>query len=282
MGWWWLATTSLLWSSDYRGLAHGIVWENEIPNGDIIMSGRLAGKTAFITGAAQGIGRAIAAAYQAEGAQVIASDMNPDTLALVASELGVETVVLDVTDRAAIEACAAKYDSVNILVNCSGVVANGTVLDCSDQDWDLSMAVNARAMFHTIAAFLPSMQAQGVGSIINIASIVSSLKGAVNRFAYGASKGAVLGLTKSVAIDYIGQGIRCNAICPGTTDSPSLQERLHATGDYEKAREDFINRQPMKRLGAVDEIAAVAVTLAGDESGFMTGTEIVIDGGWSI
>ena len=144
------------------------------------------------------------------------------------------------------------------------------------------MAVNARAMYHTIGAFLPSMLVQGVGSIINIASIVSSLRGAVNRFAYGASKGAVLGITKSVAIDFIEQGIRCNAICPGTIDSPSLQQRLHESGDYEAAREAFVNRQAMKRLGSVDEIAAVALTLAGDESGFMTGTEIIIDGGWSL
>jgi len=246
------------------------------------MSGRLAGKTAFITGAGQGIGRAIAEAFNSEGARVIASDINGDSLQKVSAELGVETVILDVTDRAAIDVCAAQFDAVNILVNCSGVVANGTVLDCNDTDWDLSMAVNARAMYHTIAAFLPSMQAQGTGSIINIASIVSALRGAVNRFAYGASKGAVLGITKSVAIDFIEQGIRCNSICPGTIDSPSLQERLHDSGDYEAAREEFINRQAMKRLGSVDEIAAVALTLAGDESGFMTGTEIIIDGGWSL
>tara|TARA_B110000977_G_scaffold131546_1_gene167604 strand:+ start:5269 stop:6012 length:744 start_codon:yes stop_codon:yes gene_type:complete len=247
------------------------------------MSGRLEGKTAFVTGAGQGIGRAIIEAFRDEGARVIASDINADTLNRVASELGIETVVLDVTNREAIETCAATFDAVNVLVNCSGVVANGTVLDCDEGDWDSSMAVNARSMYHTIAAFLPSMQAQGVGSIVNIASIVSSLKGAVNRFAYGASKGAVLGITKSVAIDFIEQGIRCNAICPGTTDSPSLQERLRANGgDCEVAREAFVNRQPMKRLGSVGEIASVAVMLAGDESAFMTGTEIVIDGGWSL
>jgi 2-dehydro-3-deoxy-L-fuconate 4-dehydrogenase len=246
------------------------------------MSGRLAGKTAFITGAGQGIGRAIAVAFHSEGARVVASDINPDTLQQLSSEFGIETAILDVTDRSAIEACAAQYDTVNVLVNCSGVVANGTVLDCDDKDWELSMAVNARAIYHTIAAFLPSMQAQGTGSIINIASIISAFRGAVNRFAYGASKGAVLGITKSVAIDFIEQGIRCNAICPGTIDSPSLQERLRATGDYEAAREEFVNRQAMKRLGSVDEIAAVALTLAGDESGFMTGTEIIIDGGWSL
>lgn len=246
------------------------------------MSQRLAGKTAFITGAGQGIGRAIAEAFKHEGARVIASDINPDSLQSVAAESGIETVVLDVTDRASITACAREFDSVNVLVNCSGVVPDGSVLACSDEDWELSLAVNARAMFHTIAAFVPQMQVLGCGSIINIASVVSSLHGAANRFAYGASKGAVLGITKSVAIDFIEQGIRCNAICPGTIDSPSLQERLKSTGDYEAAREAFVNRQPMKRLGTVDEIAAAATLLASDESAFMSGTEIVMDGGWSI
>jgi 2-keto-3-deoxy-L-fuconate dehydrogenase len=247
------------------------------------MNNRLAGKTAFITGAAQGIGRAVAQAFVAEGARVIASDINPKTLEeLAASGLAVETVQLDVTDKAGIVECAARFGDVNILVNCSGVVSNGTVLDCTDADWDISMAVNAKAMYHTIAAFIPGMLAQRDGAIINIASIVSGLRGAANRFAYGASKGAVLGITKSVAMDYVEEGIRCNAICPGTIDSPSLQERLHATGDYEAAREAFINRQPMKRLGTVEEIAAMALTLASPESAFMTGTEVVMDGGWSM
>ena len=247
------------------------------------MSNRLSGKTAFVTGAAQGIGRAVVQAFVAEGARVIASDINPTTLGeLATSGLTVETVLLDVTDKTGIARCAARFDDVNILVNCSGVVSNGTVLDCTDDDWDLRMAVNAKAMYHTIAAFLPGMLAQSDGAIINIASVVSGLRGAANRFAYGSSKGAVLGITKSVAMDYVEQGIRCNAICPGTIDSPSLQERLHATGDYEAARESFINRQPMKRLGTVEEIAAIALTLASPESAFMTGTEVVIDGGWSM
>ncbi|MDE0951190.1 MAG: SDR family oxidoreductase [Halioglobus sp.] len=246
------------------------------------MSGRLTGKTAFVTGAGQGIGLAITRAFLREGARVIASDINATALEQVAADLGVEIIQLDVTDGSGIEACAAKFDSVNVLVNCSGVVRNGTVLDCTDDDWELTMAVNATAIYHTIAAFLPGMLRQETGAIVNIASIVSSLHGAVNRFAYGASKGAVLGITKSVAIDYIEQGIRCNAICPGTIDSPSLQERLHETGNYEEAREAFINRQPMKRLGTVDEIAAIAITLASDEAGFMTGTEVCVDGGWSI
>ncbi|MEH6581344.1 MAG: SDR family oxidoreductase [Halioglobus sp.] len=247
------------------------------------MNNRLSGKTAFVTGAGQGIGRAVSQAFVAEGARVIASDINPKTLdELAATGLALETVQLDVTDKAGIAECAARFEDVNILVNCSGVVSNGTVLDCTDDDWDLSMAVNAKAIYHTIAAFLPGMLVQGDGAIVNIASVVSSLRGAANRFAYGSSKGAVLGITKSVAMDYVEQGIRCNAICPGTIDSPSLQERLHATGDYEAARETFINRQPMKRLGTVEEIAAVALTLASPESAFMTGTEVVMDGGWSM
>ena len=246
------------------------------------MSARLAGKTVFVTGAGQGIGRAITELFVSEGARVIASDINGEALQQVAADLGVETVQLDVTDKECIDSCAGQFNSVNVLVNCSGVVSNGTVLDCTDGDWDLSMAVNAKAIYHTIAAFLPSMLAQREGAIINIASVVSSLRGAVNRFAYGASKGAVLGITKSVAVDYVEQGIRCNAICPGTIDSPSLQERLHASGDYEAARETFVNRQPMKRLGKIEEIAGIALTLASPESAFMTGTEIVVDGGWSM
>ncbi|MFT4519226.1 MAG: 2-keto-3-deoxy-L-fuconate dehydrogenase [Halioglobus sp.] len=249
------------------------------------MSDRLTGKTAFVTGAAQGIGRAITEAYLREGAQVVASDINSATLQALADSHtgdGLQTIQLDVTDAVEVKHCAARFDTVNVLVNCSGVVKNGTVMDCSDADWEASMAVNTTAMFHTIAAFLPGMLAQQRGSIINIASIVSSLRGAVNRFAYGASKGAVLGITKSVAIDYIGQGIRCNAICPGTIDSPSLQQRLKDTGDYDQARETFTNRQPMGRLGTVEEVAAIAITLASEEAGFMTGTEILIDGGWGL
>jgi len=249
------------------------------------MNNRLMGKTAFVTGAAAGIGRAITESFLREGAQVIASDINATTLAEL-SEIenaqNLQTITLDVTDAAQVQHCAQQFEEVNVLVNCSGVVKNGTVLECSDADWDASMAVNATAMYHTIAAFVPGMLAQESGSIVNIASIVSSLRGAVNRFAYGASKGAVLGITKSVAIDYVEQGIRCNAICPGTIDSPSLQDRLRETGDYEKAREAFVNRQAMKRLGTVAEVAAIATMLASDESRFMTGTEVVVDGGWSL
>lgn len=246
------------------------------------MADRMKDKIAFVTGAGQGIGRAIVEAYQAEGAQVIASDINAATVGSLGELPNTTTEILDVTDHAAIEAIAAKYPGVNVLVNCSGVVANGTILDCTTEEWDRSMTVNARSIFHTISSFLPGMLEQRGGSIINIASIVSSLRGAVNRFAYGASKGAVLGITKSVALDYIEQGIRCNAICPGTVDTPSLQQRLRDTGDYEAARNAFVNRQPMARLGSVTEIAALAITLASEESAFMTGTEIVVDGGWSL
>ncbi|NND67133.1 MAG: SDR family oxidoreductase [Halioglobus sp.] len=246
------------------------------------MTSRLTGKVAFVTGAAQGIGLAIATEFLRQGAQVVAADINESALAAVGREHSFATCVLDVTDRAQIQECARRYPDTNVLVNCSGVVANGTVLHCTDDDWQRSLAVNTTAIYHTIAAFLPGMLQQGGGSIVNIASVVSSIQGAVNRFAYGSSKGAVLGITKSVAIDFIEQGIRCNAICPGTVDSPSLQERLHATGDYDAARAAFIGRQPMKRLGKVEEIAALAVTLASDEVAFMTGTELVVDGGWSI
>lgn len=247
------------------------------------MGDRLTGKTAFVTGAAQGIGRAIALAYIQEGAKVIAADLNEEALSELAKQHdGITALKLDVTDPHAIAASAEQYPTVNVLVNCCGVVCNGTVLDCKDSDWDMSMAVNAKAIYRTISAFLPGMLAQQSGSIINIASIVSSLKGAPNRFAYGSSKGAVIGITKSVAMDFVDKGIRCNAICPGTIDSPSLQQRLHDTGDYQSARTAFENRQPMKRLGKVEEIACLAVTLASDESAFMTGTEVVIDGGWSM
>ncbi len=246
------------------------------------MGQRLEGKFALVTGAGQGIGRAIVESYCRDGARVVATDINAVALEELKSNLAVETAVLDVTDPEAIARCAKTFGGINVLVNCSGVVANGTVLDCSEEDWGRSMAVNATAVYHMIAAFLPGMREQSNGCIINIASIVSSLRGAVNRFAYGASKGAVLGITKSIAIDFVEEGIRCNAICPGTIDSPSLQQRLHATGDYEAARKAFVGRQPMGRLGKIEEVAAAANMLASDESAFMTGTEIIIDGGWSL
>jgi 2-keto-3-deoxy-L-fuconate dehydrogenase len=242
---------------------------------------RLSGKTAFVTGAGQGIGRAICEHFHREGAVVIGADINQDTLRDLSSRLNIDTQILDVTNRVDVATAAEQFSDVNVLVNCSGVVAHGTVLDCSDSDWDRCFDVNARAIYYTTAAFLPRMRERGNGSIINIASIVSSLHSAANRFAYGASKGAVLGITKSIAVDFVAEGIRCNAICPGTIDSPSLQERLKSTGNYEQALRDFEERQPMKRLGSVEEIAAIASLLASDECPFMTGSEVVVDGGWS-
>ncbi len=244
------------------------------------MAGRLAGKTALVTAAAQGIGRASAEAFLREGARVIATDIADFTLE------GVETRYLDVTAPGAAEALAAELGHMDILFNCAGYVHQGTVLDCDDAAWDRSFAINATAMFHTIRAFLPGMLAGGGGSIINMASAVSSVKGVVNRFAYGASKAAVIGLTKSVAADFVTQGIRCNAICPGTVESPSLQERIQALalqrGESEAAiRQAFIARQPMGRLGTPLEIAALAVYLGSDESAFTSGAIHLIDGCWS-
>lgn len=246
------------------------------------MSGRLSQKTALITGAAQGMGYEIAKAFAAEGARVIATDINVKNITAVGAELACEAMRLDVGDGDAIAACAKRFPEVNVLVNCAGIVRNGTILDCSEEDWALSLQLNVTSMYRTIRAFLPSMLASQNGSIINIASVVSSVKGAANRCAYSSSKAAIIGLTKSVALDFIAQGVRCNSISPGTVESPSLQERMAASGDFETARQAFIDRQPMGRLGKPEEIAAVAVMLAADEAGFMTGTNVVIDGGWSI
>jgi 2-keto-3-deoxy-L-fuconate dehydrogenase len=239
---------------------------------------RLAGKTTLITGAAQGIGRATAELFAAEGATVWATDRDPQAL------IGLQGCVhrgLDVLDRAAIEAVIAEAGPLDALFNCAGLVAGGTILTGTDEDWHRSFDLNVTAMFHTIRAALPAMLENGGGSIVNMASVASSITGVPNRFAYGASKAAVIGLTKSVAADFVGRGIRCNAICPGTVDTPSLQGRLRATGDYEKASADFNARQPMGRLGQAHEIAALALYLASDESSFTTGQIHVIDGGWT-
>ena len=238
----------------------------------------LAGKVALVTAAAQGIGRATAERFAEAGARVVATDVNAN---LLAGLQGCETQLLDVTDSAAVNALAAELGAVDVLFNCAGFVHHGTILECDEDAWDFSFNLNAKAMHRTIRAFLPAMLAAGGASIINMASVASSLKGVPNRFAYSASKAAVIGLTKSVAADFITQGIRCNAICPGTVDTPSLQERLRATGNYEQARKDFVARQPMGRLGTAAEIAELALYLASDASALVTGQCHVIDGGWS-
>ncbi|NNG03444.1 MAG: SDR family oxidoreductase [Inquilinus sp.] len=245
-------------------------------------TGRLAGKRAVITAAGQGIGRASALAFAKEGAKVVATDVNEEALAGLAGEAALETRRLDVTDVAAIEALAAELGAVDVLFNCAGWVADGSILDCDDATWDRTFALNVTAMFHTIKAFLPAMLDAGGGSIVNMASLASSVKGVPNRFAYGASKGAVIGLTKAVAADYVSRGIRCNAICPGTVETPSLHDRMRAQGDFERARAAFVARQPMGRLGTAAEIAALAVYLASEESAYTTGGAHLIDGGWSM
>ncbi len=235
----------------------------------------------MVTAAAQGIGRATALAFAREGAKVWATDINADKVKDIAGER-IETMRLDVTDVAAVSAVAAHTGPVDILFNCAGYVADGALLDCELEDWDRSFELNVRAMMLVTRAFLPDMVRKRSGAIVNIASVASSLKGVKNRAAYSASKAAVIGLTKSVAMDYIGQGIRCNAICPGTVDTPSLQDRINAFEDAEEARRMFIARQPMGRLGTAEEIAEAAVYLASDEASFMTGQTLVVDGGLTL
>ena len=241
------------------------------------MSGRLAGKVALVTAAAAGIGRASAELFAAEGAIVHAVDIDEAALACLA---GCETHVADLTDAAAIAALAAPIGPVDILFNCAGHVHAGSILECDEDDWAFSNALNVTAMYRTIRAFLPGMLERGGGSIVNMSSIASSVKGIPGRFAYGATKAAVIGLTKSVAADFVARGIRCNAICPGTVDTPSLQQRLRDTGDYTAAREAFVARQPMGRLGRPEEVAALVLHLASDESAFTTGAIHIVDGGW--
>lgn len=241
---------------------------------------RLSGKTALITAAGQGIGRATVEAYVREGATVIAADINDASLAELA---GVDNVIprkLDVTDLEAVKAIAAEFPQIDILYNCAGFVHAGTILDCDEKDWEFSNALNVTAQYRLIRAVLPNMIKNGGGSIINMSSIASSIKGIPNRFAYCATKAAVIGLTKAVAADFVAQGIRCNAICPGTVETPSLLQRLHETGDFEKAYGDFTARQAMGRFGKPEELAALAVYLGSDESKFTTGHAHVIDGGW--
>jgi len=246
------------------------------------MSGRLAGKTAFITAAGQGIGRGAALAFAREGAQVWATDLNAKLLADLEGRDGIRTKALDVTDEAAIGKIAADVGQIDILFNCAGYVHHGTVLDCSNKDWDFAFNLNVRSMFWTSKAFLPGMLKKGGGSIINMSSIASSVKGLPNRFVYGATKAAVIGLTKSIAADYVKQGIRCNCIGPGTVETPSLGDRINAFADPVQAKKDFIARQPMGRLGTVDDITGILVFLASDESLFATGNMYSIDGGMTI
>ena len=248
------------------------------------MGNRLAGKTAFVTAAGQGIGRATVEAFAREGARVIATDLNEKLLEGLKGTPNVTTRRLDVLDAAAITTAAKEVGTVDVLFNGAGFVHAGTVLECTEAEWDLAFDLNARSMYRTIRAVLPGMLARGGGSIINVASVVSSVKGLPNRFVYAASKAAVIGLTKSVAADFVTRGIRCNAICPGTVESPSLRDRIAAQAQasgqtVEQVRAAFNARQPMGRVGTVAEIAALAVYLASDESSFTTGTTQICDGG---
>ncbi len=249
------------------------------------MAGRLAGKTAFCTAAAQGIGRATALAFAAEGATVIASDLNGAKVAEIAGP-NIRTFALNVLDLDAVNAAAKDVGDIDILFNCAGFVHQGSVLDATEEEWDFAFNLNARSHFRTIRAFLPGMIARGGGSIVNIASVAGSIKGIPNRAVYGASKAAVIGLTKAVAADTVKQGVRCNCICPGTVQSPSLNDRIAANaavaGSVEAARAAFIARQAMGRLGTAEEIAMMAVYLASDEAVFVTGQAMIIDGGISI
>jgi len=247
------------------------------------MSGRLAGKTIFATASGQGIGRAAALAFAREGASVWATDINEQTLATLAAESpAIQTRRLDATDGPAIAALAAEVGAVDVLFNAAGYVANGTILDCDEKDWDVSFNINVKSMYLVVKAFLPAMIAAGGGTIVNISSVAGAVTGVPNRFAYSATKAAVAGLTKAIARDFVEKGIRCNAVCPGTIDSPSLNERFRATGDYEGIRARFLERQPMRRFGTPEEVAMLCVYLASDEAAFATGQLWTLDGGWTM
>lgn len=243
-------------------------------------TGRLAGKTALITAAGQGIGRATAELFAREGATVWATDVDERALAGLDD---CRTAWLDVRDDAMVAEVIGAAGPLDVLFNCAGAVPSGSILECDDAQWAFAYDLNVTAMYRTIRAALPAMLAKGGGSsIVNMSSVASSIKGVPNRFSYGVTKAAVIGLTKAVAADYVGQGIRCNAICPGTVETPSLHERLRATGDYDAAWAAFTARQPIGRVGKAEEIAALALYLAADESGFTTGQTHVVDGGWSL
>ncbi len=245
-------------------------------------AGRLSGKTMLVTAAGQGIGRTTAEACAAEGAAIFATDINADAVAELDAIDGITGLMLDVTSQAEVERVVARVGPIDVLFNCAGFVHSGTILECEEADWDFSFNLNVKAMYRLARAVIPGMLEAGGGSIINMSSLASSVKGVPNRFVYSASKAAVIGMTKAIAADFVTKGIRCNAICPGTIDSPSLHDRLRATGDYDKAMRDFIARQPMGRIGTTKEIAALVIYLASDESAFTTGQAHVIDGGWAM
>lgn len=246
------------------------------------MTGRLAGKSALVTAAGAGIGRATALLFAREGARVDATDVDRAALGTLArAEASLQTGLLDVRDDTVVQAYVSAHGPYDVLFNCAGFVHHGTILDASASDWEASFDLNVMAMVRTIRATLPGMLARGRGSIVNMASVVSSVKGAPNRCVYGATKAAVVGLTKSVAADYAGRGIRCNAVCPGTIQTPSLDARIAAQGDPVRTRAAFVARQPIGRIGTAEEVAALVLYLASDESGYTTGAIHVIDGGWS-
>ena len=241
---------------------------------------RLKNKVCAITAAANGIGKATALAFAENGARVIATDVDAEALAKI-DHPSIESEVLDVLDSKAIDAFANRHRDINVLFNCAGVVHGGAILECSEADWDFAFDLNVKSMFRLCKALLPAMLESGGGNIINMSSVASSVKGVPNRFVYTTTKAAVVGLSKAIAVDYIGQNIRCNAICPATIETPSLDERLAATGDYEKARTEFIARQPIGRIGTAEEVAALCTYLASDESAYTTGAIHLIDGGWT-
>jgi 2-keto-3-deoxy-L-fuconate dehydrogenase len=247
------------------------------------MAGKLEGRVALVTSAGQGIGRSSAIALAREGAKVFATDIREDLFKDISKEHpGITGFGLNVLEQSAVDAALKRTGPIDILFNCSGFVHNGTVLDCEETDWDFSFDLNVKAHYRMIKAYLPGMLAKGKGNVINMASVASSIKGAPNRFVYGASKAAVIGLTKALAADFVAKGIRCNAICPGTVETPSLYDRMRAQGDIEKAKAAFIARQPMGRMAQPEEIAEMVIYLASDDSAFITGQALVIDGGWSI
>ncbi|KAJ8002202.1 hypothetical protein DPEC_G00177370 [Dallia pectoralis] len=244
--------------------------------------GRLDGKVIVLSAGAQGIGRAAAIAFAKEGALVTATDVNAEKLKELDGHPGIKTKVVDVTKKDQVDALAKEFDHVDVLLNVAGFVHHGSILDCEETDWDFTMNVNVRSMYLMTRAFLPKMLAKKSGNIINMASVVSSIKGVANRFVYGTSKAAVIGLTKSIAADYLQQGIRCNCVCPGTVDTPSLRDRIQAQPDPEQALKDFMARQKTGRLCTAEEVAYLCVYLASDESAYVTGTEQIIDGGWRL